>query len=138
VRPLTALLPLALTGALLSGCAAQSKSSNAKDFTGDQKSIATVIDDLSNAASDRDGKAVCDSILTSDDAAKLKQGTKTCADVVKDQLEDADVYKLDVKSIKVDGATATAVVESQFDGKDAPRTLSLVKQGNSWRIDGLT
>jgi hypothetical protein len=138
VRPLTALLPLALTGALLSGCAATSKSSNAKSYSGDQKSIATVIDDLSNATRDRDGKAVCDSILTAEDAAKLKQGTKTCADTVKAQLEDADVFKLDVKSIKVNGTTATAVVDSDFNGKTQPRTIALRKVGTTWRIESLS
>jgi hypothetical protein len=137
VRSVTALLPVALVAALLAGCSGQTSSKNAKDFTGEQKQIATVIDDLGSATRDRDGKQVCTSLLAPQLAAKLTQGTKTCADVIHDQLSDANIFGVDVKSIKVTGPTATAVVESQFNGKDVPRTLHLRKVGNSWRIESL-
>ncbi len=135
----TALLPAALAASLLAGCAGgTSTSDNAKDFRGDQKAVAEVVDDFAKAGKDRDAKEICTTIFAKDVAAKLKQGTDDCEDVVKNQLDDASNYDLDVKKIAVDGTTATAQVESQFDGEDALRTLTFVKDGQAWRIASIS
>jgi hypothetical protein len=138
LRPLAALLPAALAAALLAGCAGQQTASkNSEDYKGEEQAVAQVIDDLSKAGRDQDGKEVCTALLAPDVADRLKQGAQTCQDIVEDQLSDANVFDLDVKSIKVNGDTATAQVESQFDGKDATRTLRFRKVGTTWRIQSI-
>ncbi len=54
--------------------------------------------------------------------------------MVKNQLKDASDFNLDVKKITVNGNDATATVQSQFNGDDTLRTLTLVKDANAWRI----
>lgn len=137
MRPAAALLPAALAAALLVGCAGQTTTKNAKDYDGDQKAVAQVIDDLSAAGSDGDAKEICSAVFAPEVADALKQGAEDCTSVVEDQLTDANVFDLDVTSIAVDGDSATAVVESEFDGTDEPRTLTFAKVGNGWRLAGI-
>jgi hypothetical protein len=119
---------------VLAGCSGQTKNKSSDDFAGDQKAVAQVVDDLGNAGSDKDAKEICTSIFAPEVAAKLKQGNRDCQDVVDDQISDANVFDLTVKSVKVTGNTATARVESTFDGDDTLRTLSFRKDGQAWRL----
>jgi outer membrane PBP1 activator LpoA protein len=125
-----------LAAALLAGCSGQTKSNSADDFQGDKKAVAQVVDDLSNAGSDKDTKEICTTILAPEVAAKLKQGNTDCQDVIEDQLKDANAFGLDVKSVEVTGNTATAQVESTYDGEDKIQTLRFRKDGQAWRLVG--
>lgn len=131
------LLTAPLIAALLAGCGAASSSKSADDFKGDQRAVAQVVDDLSSAASKRDATKICDDVFTTELAKRLVRGSDRCKDLVKDQLKDADVYKMKVESVQVTGAKATASVKSQFDGDDKLTTLSFARQGREWRLAGL-
>jgi outer membrane PBP1 activator LpoA protein len=131
-----ALLAL-LAAVVLAGCSGQTSSNSADDFNGEQKAVAQVIDDLADAGSDGDAKEICDTLLSRELSSKLKQGNRDCQDIVDDQLSDANVFDLDVKSIQITGDTATAQVESKFDGEDAVRTLRLERDGQAWRLTGI-
>jgi hypothetical protein len=132
-------LPAALAATLLAGCGATT-SNNADDFQGDQKSIAQVVDDLEKAAKGGrpDTKEICNTIFAKAVADKLKQGNEDCQDAVKRQLKDASDFDVEVKKITVNGNAATASVVSTVNGDDATQTLSFVKDGNAWRIAGLS
>jgi hypothetical protein len=132
-------LPAALAATLLAGCGATT-SNNADDFQGDQKSIAQVVDDLEKAAKGGrpDTKEICNTIFATAVADKLKQGNEDCQDAVKRQLKDASDFDVEVKKITVNGNAATASVVSTVNGDDATQTLSFVKDGNAWRIAGLS
>jgi hypothetical protein len=134
VRSPALALPAALVATLLAGCAGSTSNKSADDFQGDQKAVAQVIDDLGNAGSKRDAKEICNTIFSRSVADKLKSGNRDCEDVVKDQLKDASDFDMTVKKVTVAGNDATASVQSQFNGDDTLRTLSLVKAGNAWRI----
>jgi outer membrane PBP1 activator LpoA protein len=125
-----------LAAALLAGCSGQTKSNSADDFQGDKKAVAQVVDDLSNAGSDKDAKEICTTIFAPEVAEKLNQGNRDCQDVVKEQLKDANAFGLDVKSVDVSGTTATASVESKYDGEDKLQTLRFRKDGQAWRLVG--
>ena len=125
--------------AVLAGCSSQSTSKAADDYSGAQKDVVTVVDDLINNAAKKDGKEICTTILASDLAAQLKSGSSDCADAVNDQLDEASNWDLDVvkNGVTVTGDTATVRTTSDFDGDKTPRTLTLAKQGNDWRITGI-
>jgi hypothetical protein len=126
---------------VLAGCSSQSSSKAADDYSGVQKDVVTVVDDLVNNASKKDGKEICTTVFASSLAEKLTSGPQGCADVVGDQLDDASNWDLDIvkNGVTVSGDTATATVktESDFDGKTTTRTLTLAKQDNDWRITGI-
>jgi ketosteroid isomerase-like protein len=120
---------------LLAGCApAGNTGVNTGHFRGDARAVAQVLSDFSDAAGKKDGKRACSRLLARDVVHKL--GPR-CADVVKDQFDDADTFKLDVQSIQVNGDTATATVSSDVNGDKKPATVALRREGGSWRLAGL-
>jgi len=138
VRTAPALLSAVAAVVVLTGCSAQSKSKEADDYSGDQKAVVTIVDDLANNASKKDAKEICTGVLATSLADKLKSGTDDCADVISDQLDDASNYDIDVTKVTVTGNTAQVVVNSTFGtNDDTPRTLTLAKQDNDWRITGI-
>lgn len=125
--------------AVLAGCSSTSKSKAADDYSGTQKDVVTVVDQLINSAAKKDGKEICTTVLADDLASKLKSGTKDCADAVNDQLDDASNFDLDVvkDGVTVTGDTATVKTTSDFNGKKTARTIRLAKQGTAWHITGI-
>lgn len=122
---------------LLAGCSSQSTSKEADDYSGTQKDVVTVVDDLINNAAKKDGKEICTTVLANDLVNQLKQGTKDCADAVGDQIDDASNWDLNVTKVTVSGDSAQVVTKSDFNGDEAVRTLTLAKQDNDWRITGI-
>jgi hypothetical protein len=124
---------------VLAGCSSQSNSKAADDYSGVQKDVVTVVDDLINNASKKDGKEICTTVFATELADQLRQGAKDCTDAVNDQLDDASNWDLDVvkNGVTVNGDTATVKTTSDFDGKTTQRTLTLSKQDNDWRITGI-
>jgi hypothetical protein len=119
----------------LGGCAAAGGTGvNTGDFKGDQKAVAQKLSDLSDAARGKDGGRACSQILSH---AVVDALGSNCAQVMKDQFGDADSFKLNVKSIDVQGDRATARVTSDVNGTSTPATISLVRQGGGWRVDKL-
>jgi len=104
------------------------------------------VDDLQDAGRDKDGDAVC-VLLAADLIKKIRAtagGKVSCAEAVDDALDDADSFDIDVKSVKIDGTTATAVVESKENDDEIRDTLSFVKEqaGGSpprtrWKLSAL-
>src|SRR6185312_15490366 len=110
----------------------QTSKDSAGDFQGEDKAVAQTVEDLQSASSKGDEDKICDEILAADLAGKIKarasKTQKTCADVLKDSLRDADSFELQVKKVAVNGTTATATVESDAKGDDkATTTLTLTK-----------
>ena len=140
MRP-SRLLPLAAVAALtaLAGCGPTGTSkSSSKNFTGAKKDVAQTVDDLASAAGKRDAKAICTELLAPALQQKLGSGGSSCQTVIADQLKDADLATLDTRSVTIDGQHATAVVRSQYYGKDRDVTVMLVRgAGGAWRISGI-
>jgi hypothetical protein len=130
-------LPAVLAATLLAGCGATT-TNNAGDFQGDKKAIAQVVDDLQKAAKGRaDTKEICNTIFAKTVADQLKQGSDDCQDAVRRQLKDASDFDVSVKTVTVNGNSATASVVSKVNGDDATQTLQFVKDGKAWRISGI-
>lgn len=134
-RPLVAACLAALT---LSACGAADEDSST-DFNGEERLVANVVEDLSDAGADRDADAIC-GLLSEDLIKQIRTtagGKATCAEAVDDAVEDADAFAIDVKSVKVDGTGATAVVESKENDDEIRDTLTLVKESGRWKISAL-
>src|SRR3954454_6111355 len=128
---LLAALPLAL------GACGQSQKDSAKDFTGDQKAVAQTVEDLQTASRKRDEGKICKELLAPALVTKIKTASKdTCEGALKDALQDADAFELQVKKVAIDGTTATATVTSDTGKDDRTDTLTLTKVGDAWRISG--
>ncbi|HWH96546.1 MAG TPA: nuclear transport factor 2 family protein [Baekduia sp.] len=122
-------LPLAL------GACGQTEKDSAKDFTGDQKAVAQTVEDLQKASRKNDEAKICNDLLAPALVAKIKTASKgTCEQALKDALQDADSYELQVKKVAIEGTSATATVTSDTGPKDRTDTLALAKVGGAWKI----
>ena len=121
----------------LAGCtqAGTKNSDSTKDFTGDQKAVASTVEDLQTAAKDRKGTTICADLITAELRDKIS--TSDCPKVMKDAVRDTDEVDLKVKTVKVTGDTAVASVQEKTGGDDRMRTIELQKVAGRWRISAL-
>ena len=121
----------------LAGCtqAGTKNSDSTKDFTGDQKAVASTVEDLQTAAKDRKGTTICADLITAELRDKIS--TSDCPKVMKDAVRETDEVDLKVKTVKVTGDTAVASVQEKTGGGDRIRTIELQKVAGRWRISAL-
>jgi hypothetical protein len=133
---LRTLLPTAALAALaVAGCTTQttSKDSSGK-FTGDQRLVANTIEDFESAASKGDQDQICRELLAKPLIATYAKRGGTCEQAVDGALKDTDSFGLTVESVRITDTDATARVKADRGKKDIVQTMSLVKEGPSWRI----
>ncbi len=139
-----ALVPAALIAVALTGCTQAAKNdSTTNKFSGQQKQIAKVVDDLQKQTESKNGAKICANLITAELQQKIAQvaGAKGCGAAVKQAIKESDQSDLSVRTVTIDPsdpAKATAVVK-QKTNKNASRdtTLQFEKQGSSWRISAL-
>jgi hypothetical protein len=135
-RPVPRRFALLLPLLVLAGCApAGGGGVDTGRFKGAERDVAQTVSDLTDAARDKDGGRACSQLLSRALVSSLGPG---CAKALKEQFDDADAFKLDVRSITVEGDRATARVTSDFDGHKRATTLPLVRERGGWRIDRLS
>ena len=105
-------------------------------FQGDAKAVAQTLDDFSAAGRKKDGQRACAELLSHRRVDALDKAAG-CRKAMEDQFGDADVFKLDVKSIQVSGDRASARVLSDFDGHQRASTILLVREDRRWRLDSV-
>jgi hypothetical protein len=133
---------VSLLAIALVGCS-QTKDSSTK-FAGAKRPVAQAIEDLQSAGQDGDSKKICSDLLAASVVKRIATPTKTCSKVVKQQLDDADSFELEVVSVALDGSKAgagathaTARVKSTDNGKDRFDNFTLVKEAGRWKIQSL-
>ena len=121
----------------LAGCtqAGTNNDDSTKDFSGEQKAVASTVEDLQTAAKDRKGTTICADLITAELRDKIS-GTD-CSKVVKDAIRDTDEVDLQVKTVTVTGDKAVASVKEKTGGDDRTRTIELQKVAGRWRISAL-
>jgi hypothetical protein len=134
VRPILVAITAALAVAV-AGCGGSDNNGggkNAKRFSGEQKQVAQVIDDLVAASHAGDTNKICTQIFSPGLAkAVATRNKKTCAATVKTQLISPN-EDITVTTIRVQGSTAFLTVREQ--NKNVSR-LSLIQQNGDWRIN---
>lgn len=138
IRRVALTLAAAAPALVAGGCGTNEPDSSSK-FRGEEKLVANAIEDLQSAGSKRDGDRICRELLAKPVVAAIRQaGSKSCAARIEKSLDDADTFELTVRSVKVEGGTARAVVASDAgDEKDRVDTIRLVKEGRRWKIASL-
>src|SRR4051794_12808270 len=119
----------------LTACGAAPKSDSASKFKGDQAAVAALVDDLSTAGRAGDAEKICTKILAKQLVAELKSAGGDCLTEMDRAIDDASDFDLQVRSVKVNGATATAQVRQGDKGSTA--TFSFVKEAGGWRASAL-
>ena len=118
----------------LSACGSAPQSSSDR-FSGEQQNVAKVVDELATAGRTGDAKRICSDILAKQLVAELKTAGGDCVTEMDRAIDDASDYDLQVRSVKVNGSTATAQVRQGKAGKVA--TFMFVKEGGGWRASAL-
>jgi len=125
--------PLLLVAALfLAGCGT---ATSAKNFAGDQATVAKVIDNLQTYGTGHQAADICNKIFAPTIAAKLKAAGGSCNSVVTDALKNVDIFVLTVQAVKITGNTAVVTVKSTSNGKNVVQALDLVHETDgTWRL----
>ena len=130
-----ALLCAPLLGLGLSACAATVSTSGLK---GEAKAAGETVKDLQSNATAGEAKKICQDDLAAAVVKRLAGASGGCQEAVKKQLTEIDSVELTVESMQVTGATATARVKSVYSGKKKISTMSLVKEGDKWKISSFS
>lgn len=139
------LLALTFAALALAGCTSSQTSDTSKDFTGEQRAVAKVIENLESAAAKTGGAdtgRICSKLLTGELAEKIaaRDSKKNCSQALEDPLSDVTAagFELDVvkNGVAIKGDNATAKVKNGGDSDEARTfTYGLVKGRDGWRID---
>jgi hypothetical protein len=137
--PRVRLAPLLACGSLvltLAACGATP--SSAEKFSGDEKAVAQVVEDIEAAGRSRDAAEICSRLLATELADRIKEGGKSCTEELGASLDDADDFDLQVEDVTVTGTTATARVKGRDGTKDRVATFRFVKEGTAWKAQALS
>jgi hypothetical protein len=134
MRLSAAALPLVLA-ALASGCAGSASSTN--DFSGEEKQVADVVEQLQSAGESGDAQEICSEILAPSLSERMKAPGSSCEQELDKALKDADDFDLDVEDVTVQGNTATARVKGRVGDGDRVRTLEFERERSGWRATSL-
>jgi hypothetical protein len=126
-----------LAALLVAGCGGggdKNEGKNARNFEGEQKQVAQVIDDLQAASRAGDTTKICTKIFTPSLAKVIGTRSKTtCKAAVQNQLvnpkEDITITQLNVQT-----PNGLATVREQNGNVTR---LTFLKQGGTWRINGI-
>jgi hypothetical protein len=130
-RPLALLL---VAAGLATGCGAAATNSST-GFAGPKTDVAKAVEDLESAARKSDEGKICTSVFATALVKTLATAGQSCTQAVSHALDDSDTFDLTVKSVTVEGSTATAVVKSKR--KSTEDTFQLVKESGRWKIASL-
>jgi hypothetical protein len=123
---------LVVAALALAGCGTTTSAGN---FSGEQSTVAKVIDNLSSDGMGHHASAICNQIFAASVAAKLKAAGGTCDSVVSDALNNVDIFALTVQSVKITGTTAQVKVKTTSNGKQEVETLDLIHETDgTWRL----
>src|SRR5690349_4271035 len=129
------ILPLILLLAL-AGCGSSSGGDSSGDFEGAQRDVANVIEDLEEAGQDDEPRRICGALLAKALVEQIEARGTDCEKAIDKALADTDTFALTVKSVRVNGNSADARVETGVDEK-REEIVKLAREGNAWKISGL-
>lgn len=123
---------LLAAGALLAGgCGASSSKNSAKKFSGQEKVVASTVEDIQSAGRKGDAEELCSRYLATALVTAIKtSGKRTCASTLNESLKDVDAFDLQVvdKGVTITGKTATVKVKSDAGTGSRIDTLTMVQE----------
>lgn len=125
----------------LAGCASgTSNKDSSSNFSGEERLVADVVEDLQSAAEDSDERKICSDLIVAElrDEIAKNGNAATCVAAMEGALKDTDQSDLTVRSVSVNGDEATAVVRAKLsDGAHRDETVGLRKVAGAWKISKL-
>ena len=133
-RRTAALLSVPLAAVALAACGSTVSTSA---FKGEQKAAAQSVANLQADATANEPGKICSQDLAAGVVAKLG-GKHGCEQAIKDQLAEIDNLGVSAQSVTIGPGsnTATATVKSTYAGKSRVGTISLVREGGTWKVAG--
>jgi len=131
VRPLVALIAL-LAALALAACGSAGTDSSGS-FEGQDREVASTVEDLQSAAADDDASEICRTLLAKSLLDQIGSGD-ACQKAVSIAIDAVDTTELKVESVRIDGTNATARVKSGTGDGSTTRTVQLTREGSNWKI----
>ena len=104
-----------------------------------ERDVRDTLNAFREATAKKDYQRLCDEIFSTKLVEQVRQQVPCELALKNSSLGDAKNPKLVIKTIKVDGDTASAVVRTSAANQRASEdTVRLVKEGDSWRIQALS
>jgi hypothetical protein len=105
-------------------------------ISGDQRGILGTIDSLEAASRSGDADQICEELFTEGLVRSIRRASgHSCQAEVSDTLMSPDAQFSVSRNIEVNGPRAKATIREQNGDVS---TIRLVKEGGSWRIEGVT
>jgi hypothetical protein len=136
--PFKSIGSLACATLLALGASACATAVSTSGFNGEAKQVAQTIKNLQSDVTAGEQKKVCQNDLAASVVKRLSSASGGCQQAIKDQLTEIASFEVTIDSIKVSGTTATAQVKSKYSGKMRASTLTLVKEGDKWKISAVS
>jgi len=134
VRPFLALIAL-LAALTLAACGSAGTDSSGS-FEGQDREVASTVEDLQSAAADDDASEICRTLLAKSLLDQIGSGD-ACQKAVSIAIDAVDTTELKVESVRIDGTNATARVKSGTGDGSTTRTVQLTREGSNWKIASL-
>jgi hypothetical protein len=136
-RRTIALLGAALLSTCLAACGAAGNVSTSS-FKGEQQKVAKAVALLQSNATALEAKKICGEDLAAARVAKLNTAPGGCKQALESQLKQIDSFETTVETVQINGATATAKVKGVVGGKKAIQTVTLVREGDKWKVSSVS
>jgi hypothetical protein len=133
--PRQILLALVAAALAVAGCGATRDSAN--EFEGAEQEVARVVEGLEEAGQEDEPRRICEALLARELLQRIEDTGGDCVAAIQKALDQTDTFAVTVESVRVTGTTARARVATGVD-EEQLETVELVKEGNAWKVAGLS
>ncbi len=104
----------------------------------DEGDVRETLNAFAEATAKKDYQRMCDDLLAPELIEQIRRVNLPCEVALRTGLEDVENPRLEVRSVKLDGDTASARVHSTASNQEpSDDTVRLVKVDGEWRIASL-
>ena len=104
----------------------------------DESEVRDTLNAFADATAKKDYQRLCDDLLSPELIEQVRRVNLPCEVALRTGFEDVEQPRIEVRSVKIDGDTATARVRSTAKNQEPSEdTVKLVKVDGDWRIASL-
>ena len=104
----------------------------------DEADVRQTLSAFAEATAKKDYQRLCDDLLSPDLIEQVRRVNLPCEVALRTGFEDVEQPRIEVRSVKIDGDTASAQVRSTAKNQEpSVDTVRLVKVDDEWRIASL-
>ena len=107
--------------------------------TDDEGAVRDTLERYAAAVASKDYQTICDDLFSERLIEKLRNVNLPCETALRSGFEDVQKPRITVKSVKIDGDTASAVARTEAQNEQPSEdTIQLAKEDGDWRIVALS